>query len=152
MTLLGERMKQLEDEQKARRVECGKLMRIAAQELATTLSELFDDALGCNDTSDESELVKAVVLKQPSAVCIISVDGAELRVDLKRYKEGALKDLGDLGAGMFLDITAQILSEKYSEYRFRRDGSSIMVTEPLPPPMSVMEWLRSLVKPKEIRY
>lgn len=150
MTPLGEKIKQLKEADVARRVECGTLMRDAAKKLAEELSELFDDTLTDSNVSDESELIKAVVLKQPTAVCVIDDCGAELRVDLSRYKNGMLKGIDDVMRGMFLDTTAWLLQEKYPEYRFRRNGSSIMVTEPPPPPMSLMEWLRSLFKPREL--
>lgn len=150
MTLLGEKIKQLKEADIARRVECGTLMRDAAKKLAEELSELFDDTLTDSNVSDESALVKAVTLKQPTAVCVIDERGAELRVDLSRYKNGMLKDIDDVMRGAFLDTTAWVLQEKYPEYRFRRNGSSIMITEPPPPPMSIMEWMRSLVKPRKL--
>lgn len=150
MTPLGEKIKQLKEVKASHYVEAGELMKIAAAELATKLSELFENALAPDQIGNESELAKACSLKQPATVCVIREDGAALLVDLNRYKDGMLKSIDDVLRGMFLDITAVMLQEKYPEYQIRRSGSSIMVTEPPPPPVPIMEWLRSLVKPRKL--
>lgn len=150
MTRLGEEIKRLEADKSAWIAEAGKEMTAVARVVVDELSELFECALDTDKLSNESELVKLTALRSPATVCVIDNTGATLRINLTRYKEGQLKNLDDHMRAVFLNIVATLMSEKYPEYVIRRNGGDIRITEHPPAPLSFIQWVRSLFKPREL--
>ncbi|QXO10039.1 hypothetical protein pEaSNUABM37_00078 [Erwinia phage pEa_SNUABM_37] len=150
MTRLGEEIKRLKESRTARLVEAGKELTAVVRVIADELCDLFERALDTDKINDESDLAKVTALKQPILLCTIGHDGAMLRVDLDRYNNGQFKQFNDIQRGMVLDIATALIQEKYPEYKVSRNGGDICIAEPPPPPMSFIQWVRSLFKPREL--
>lgn len=150
MTALNECIQRLKDKRASHLVKAGKEMDVIAGKVVKELCDLFERALTNDEIQTEDDLAKAIVLKRQTMVCVIDNSGARLRLDLDRYDDGAFKELDDVMRGVFVEICAAHMQNKYPEYRIRRDGGDIVITDVPPPPMTILEWLRSLFKPREL--